>query len=402
VRELADGLPESAESAQLGLTARISLLNYGWRLGISLAEAEAMFHEAEALAVEAGDTRSRAFILSMWGVILGASGGDLREYGRIAARALELAGESGDPGLPVAMVATSYAYWLTGQYAENMAAVDRAIALADGDPTVGAGMPLGCPYAWALGWKGFLNVDLGDLNEARRLIEQARKVAGDHGDIEVAGWTHMWSVMRAYYAGETESALPHAQQAVDIAERMGGSFSRAHAWTWFGVAEQMRGEWQRSIDAIERGSELAREGRTAVESEAWRLALLAKSYLGLGDPQRALALVEQAVAMAEAQGQEQARADIQLALARVLLGSPGPVPVEQVEAALARTLAVARGRNGKIFEPFVHAERAELARQTGDDEGHQRELREAYRLFGECGATGHCERLELELALLAT
>jgi class 3 adenylate cyclase/tetratricopeptide (TPR) repeat protein len=399
VRELADGLPESAESAKLGLTARISLLNFGWRLGISRPEAEAMFHEAEAMAVEAGDMPSRAFILSMWGAILGAGGGDLREYARLAARALELAGESGDPVLPVAMVATSYAYWLTGQYAENMAAVDRAIALADGDPTVGAGMPLGCPYAWALGWKGYLNADLGDLDEARRLIEQGRKVAGDHGDIEVAGWTHMWSTMRAFYAGEAESALPHAQQALEIAERMGGSFSRAHAWTWLGVAERMRGEWQRSIDAIERGSELAREGRTAVEAEPWRLALLAESYLGLGDPQRALALVQQAVTLGDEQGQEQARPHIQLALARVLLGSPGPLPVQEVEAALARTLEAARAKNAKIFEPFVHAERAELAHQTGDDEGHQRELGEAYRLFVECGASGHAERLERELAL---
>ena len=397
VRELADGLPESAESAELGLTARISLLNYGWRLGISRKEAEVMFYEAEALATQAGDIPSQAIVLSMWGAILGAGGGDLREYGRIAARALELADESGDPALPVAMVATSYAYWLTGQNAENMATVDRAIARANGDPTVGAGMPLGCPYAWALGWKGYLNTELGNLDEARRLIEQARRVAGDQNDIEVVGWTHMWSTDRAFAAGEAESALTHAQQATEIAERMGGSFSRAHAWAWLGVAERARGEWQRSIDAIERANELAREGRTAVEAEAWRLALLAESYLGSGDPQRAFALVEEAVALADSQGQEQARPHIQLALARVLLGSPGPVPVEQVEAALTRTLEAARARDARMFEPFVHAERAELARRTGDNERHQQELREAHRLFVECGATGHAERLELEL-----
>ena len=44
---------------------------------------------------------------------------------------------------------------------------------------------------------------------------------------------------------------------------------------------------------------------------------------------------------------------------------------------------------------------AELARQSGDEEGHERELREAHRLFTEIGASGHAERLAGELAMPA-
>ena len=34
--------------------------------------------------------------------------------------------------------------------------------------------------------------------------------------------------------------LGHAQQALEIAERIGDSFSRSWAWFWLGMAEVMR------------------------------------------------------------------------------------------------------------------------------------------------------------------
>jgi hypothetical protein len=40
----------------------------------------------------------------------------------------------------------------------------------------------------------------------------------------------------------------------------------------------------------------------------------------------------------------------------------------------------------KSYEPFLHVERAELARLVGDESTRQRELREAHRLFLEIGA----------------
>ena len=42
--------------------------------------------------------------------------------------------------------------------------------------------------------------------------------------------------------------------------------------------------------------------------------------------------------------------------------------------------------------------RAELARRRGDDEACLRQLREAHRLYTEMGATGHAERVALELS----
>jgi hypothetical protein len=136
--------------------------------------------------------------------------------------------------------------------------------------------------------------------------------------------------------------------------------------------------------------------------EALRLALLSESYLGLGDEERARALVTKGVEAARAQGNVVSETFATLSLARVLLGSAGAAAREQIEAALARALQLARETGAKVHEPLVHVELAELARQSGDEEGHERELREAHRLFSEIGASGHAERLQAELAMPAS
>jgi hypothetical protein len=50
------------------------------------------------------------------------------------------------------------------------------------------------------------------------------------------------------------------------------------------------------------------------------------------------------------------------------------------------------------FEPFLHAERAELARLTGDEAARERELHEAHRLFTEIGAPIRAAEVAKELA----
>jgi len=401
VRELADALPKSEETVALGLEARISLLNYGWRLGISPDEPQALFNEAERIASETGDVSSRAILLSSYATVRGLGDGDVREFARLDRQAMSLAEESGDPALYVGL-GSPYALFLVGEYREAVAMCDRAIELADGDPTVGAGIIFGCPYALAHEVKGWVLAELGELEEARRLIEQGRKLAREQGDNEVVGWSHYFSTWLAYFQGEPETALTHAQQSLETAEQIGSPFSRAHEWLILGLAERMRGEWQRAIEALDRSGAIVRESRTGVEAEAWRLALLGESYLGLGDPERARALAQEGLDVARARGNVLYETHASLALARVLLGSAGAGAAADVQPLLARALELARQTGAKAFEPLVHVELAELARQNGDEDGHKRELREAHRLFTEIGASGHAERLAGELATPAS
>jgi adenylate cyclase len=403
VKELAGDLPDSEETIALGITARLFALQFAWRLGISHEEAEQVFTEAERMATKAGDIRSRALLLSVFGLIRGSNDGDLQAFITLARQATALAEEAGDPALYLTVgPAFAYALFNAGNYHEAAAILDRALELADGDVTIGAGGVLGCPYANALIFRGGYLLYLGELAHGRDLIEQGIKVAREQGDIEVVGWGHMWRTFLCWASGEPEAALGHAQHTLEIAERIGDSFSRAMAWFFLGMAEEIRGESQEAIEAIERSQAIARERRTAAENESWRLVRLAEAHLALGDRDRARSLVEEGVDLARSSGQAAVEAFGCLTLARVLLASDRRAPQAEIETALDRALQLASTMDAKLVVPMIHVERAELARLSGDDEGREHELRDAHRLYTEMGATGHAERLAGELSTIAS
>ena len=70
----------------------------------------------------------------------------------------------------------------------------------------------------------------------------------------------------------------------------------------------------------------------------------------------------------------------------------------ETQAALAEADAWLEMSGAKSYEPFLHVERAELARLVGDDTARRRELREAYRLFTQIGAPIRAEEVAKELA----
>ncbi len=72
---------------------------------------------------------------------------------------------------------------------------------------------------------------------------------------------------------------------------------------------------------------------------------------------------------------------------------------DEVECLLDESAALIEEHGILLFAPTWHGRRAKLAALLRDDAGRERELREAHRLFGEIGATGHAERLGRELGL---
>jgi tetratricopeptide (TPR) repeat protein len=129
--------------------------------------------------------------------------------------------------------------------------------------------------------------------------------------------------------------------------------------------------------------------------------ILGEAYLGLGEAERALNLLREAVALMRSREQA-AEAVANVALARALLRSERLAAREEIESALERARELTRRTGMRSVEPMIHVELAELAHQGGDQEERQQELREAHRLFTEIGATGHAERLVSELAMPAS
>jgi adenylate cyclase len=398
VRDLADALPDSAAAAQLRLQARTSLLNYGWRLGIGRDEREALFTETERMASQLDDPVARALLLFAYGAAIGLGEGRQLESAALQREALALAEDAGDAALYVGLSLGAYSSFIVGDYQEAVAIYDRAIELAGGDPTMGAGIILAGPYANCHIFKGLALAPLGRLEEARRLFEQGRAIAEEQRDIEVVGWSHMWSVWVAYFSGLPDAAVAHGREALRIAERIGGSFSQTVAWFHMGGAELMRGDWPRAIEALERSAETARANRHG-EHDGWRLALLGEAYLADGDADRARGLAAEGAEVAHERGILFEETHATLALARVLLGSVGTNAGDEIEQALGRAATLAHETGARAFEPLVHVERAEFARLCGDHDGCEHELREAHRLFLQIDAFGHARRLAADLGL---
>ena len=122
--------------------------------------------------------------------------------------AVALAEESADPAIYITVAGTSYGMFVLGEFRDAIATVNRALELANGDPTVGAGLSVGCPYAYCLIFKGGYVANLGELDEATELIGRGTAMAREQGDIETAGWGHMWQTWLADYKGTPMALLP--------------------------------------------------------------------------------------------------------------------------------------------------------------------------------------------------
>jgi adenylate cyclase len=401
VRELTDTVPDEDGSAELGLAARIFSLQFAWRLGTSHEDAEATFKEAESMAAKAGDVRSRAILLALYGGIRGTNDGDAQEAARLSRQAVAIAEESGDAVVHMSLGAASYSFFRVGEYEESIRMLDRALELAGDDTDVAAGVGVGCPYAYCLIFKGGAMVNLGELAAARESIDRGMALAREKGDIETVGWGHMWCTWHAYLSGDDEGVLSHARQTVEIADRIGDSFSRVWSWQWLGVAEILGQNWDQAIEALERSQEIASERRAAVDAESWRLNFLGQAYVGAGDVERGRHLIEQALDSARASGQPPNEAFAASALASTLIDHEWPQGRARAEELLARALEVTRATGARGIEPMIHATIAKLGERSGDEERRVRELQEAHRLLTEIGATANAERLAGELAALA-
>jgi class 3 adenylate cyclase/tetratricopeptide (TPR) repeat protein len=399
LHELLQSAAPSAEVAAMDIAACTQLLTLGLRVGMSQEEAADTFAHGQALAEQSGDLRSLARLLSTYGMVRGTAG-DTDEAVAYIARAVRLAEDSADTGLRLALWITMMLSQLfSGLLHEALRSTDEAIAFSGEDPKLGADVAGFSPYIFLILYRGTILIALGRLPEARRDLDRALELAREHGELELLGMAHGFQTLLAYYVGAVDVTLDHARQAIEIAEKIGSALSRGQAYGMLGVAHLAREEWDDAVAAFQQDLAISRERHTGLVAEAASLAMLAGAYLRRGDVARARATAEEALAVARRRGSRLFECDAQLALARVLLRSDGATAQRAIAAALDAALTLIEATGLKSREPFVHLERAELARVTGDEATRERERRAAHRLLVEMGATLHAERLAKEITI---
>lgn len=153
----------------------------------------------------------------------------------------------------------------------------------------------------------------------------------------------------------------------------------------------------RDLESLEHALAIARERRTALESEARYVSWLAEACLGAGDLTRARALAEESVALGRRIGMPTDLVYAQRALALLLI-QEGVAAGPAIHAALDDAERLIAETGATSLAPLVLFDRAELARLEGDSGAREGAPREAKKLFTEIGAPARVQQIEMLLA----
>ncbi|MGN6664296.1 MAG: adenylate/guanylate cyclase domain-containing protein [Solirubrobacterales bacterium] len=341
VMELADGLEEDEEVANLAIHSRLLQLQYAWRVGMSREEEERLAGEAEEIATRRNDLHSLALLKVATAVRPG-----LPHHGPTWLEAVRetvaLADQSGDRHLRAAIRgAGAYAYLCNADFEGFERILDEMLEIVGDDGSVGAGIILGSPIAWGLMGKGMVRREKLEFEEAEELFERALRTALDEDDPETASWVRS-NQASLVIRRDPEAALAIARRNLELTDRLGDVFSRSLALSNLAWAQLVAEESEGALESIEESERLYREAMdNGGEMEGWRGQLRARALIQVGRVDEALEVAERAA---------------RIAGEREMLWT---YPVATLTLARARTAAGVDGAD----EAFEEAER--VARETG-------------------------------------
>jgi class 3 adenylate cyclase len=399
VRELAPGIADESERDALALQACVQLFRLGWRMGGSEAESEAVFAEGRALAEQSGDRNALARLIGFYGLMRNQQIGSAHDYVRYGEEAAAIAAETGDRALRAAIgTFPVFGHYFAGDGRAVLDGSERVLAEVGSDDTLGKEIAGYGPRAAMFEIRIFAFTFLGRFEEARKAVEESKRVSEGAGEREVLSWSLYAEPALAYAVGGPESGLSDAQRCLEIAEELDNESSRVLAYAALGYAHLVEAQPAAARDALLESVRITREHRSQLSHLPVVLALLSEAQLALGEHAAALAAARQGIEVGSVGGGRYVEAQAQLALVCALLSTDGALPRAEIESMLARAEDLVASVGARALSPRILELRARLARSLGDEAASERTLREALHLYREIGATGHAERLARELA----
>ncbi len=398
VRQLLDTLPETPENLAERAAVCAQMMIHLARVGDVEELGTTLFREGRELATRSGDHNVLSQVLSCFGYLRVFSG-DVREVLDLVLEAVRRADETKDIALRVFVrFCLTNSYYQIPRLHEGLAVAEEGLRLAHGDLSLG-GDRLGFSPSLGLSWwRGAALNLLGRPREGAAELDRVIELAHASQQLLPIYVSHAFHVDRCEVTGEVTSALAHGREAVNYAEQMGTQFSRIYAYSALGLANILNHACSEALEALDEALAIGRE-RKLLMTEGRVLGLIAAAHLGLGDFTKALALADEAIAVSRQRGCRMWEYGALVTRIRALRESRGLEATNEIEAALAEAEAWLEMSGAKSYEPFLHVERAELARLTGDEATRQRELREAHRLFTEIGAPIRASEVARELGL---
>ena len=269
------------------------------------------------------------------------------------------------PEASVAHRAAGITCWFAGDYREARDRLERALALFE----PGRDDDLAYRFGWDPGVAAMANLaaatwPLGEVDRAISLIDRMKTRAAGLTHVGTLAAGKLYAAMFELTRGDHLRATPDAYELVRLAreQEMGGMF-RAFGMYLEGWASAASGASGSGLEDMRRGVEQLREQNVLFFDGLLKIAL-AEAEARAGDPDRALAILDEAVATCDRLGYRAFEAELHRARGETLLKGDvaNPAPAEE---ALLTAIAAATQQETRSFELRAALSLAKLYQSTG-------------------------------------
>ena len=219
------------------------------------------------------------------------------------------------------------------------------------------------PGVAAMAYLAFASWPLGEVDRAISLIERMQTRIADLTHVGTLALGRMLAALFELMRGDHARAAPNAFELARLAREHDLPMWRAFGLFLEGWGSAVSGAVGGGLDDMRRGAELLREQNVLVFDGLLKIALT-EAEARAGDPARAIAILDDELAMCDRTGNRAFAAELHRVRAEMLLrrDSVNPAPAEQ---AFLAAVAVARQQGTRSFELRAALALAKLYQSAG-------------------------------------
>ena len=397
---LADNEEVKADAAR---RQRLTQLNIAYGNALFAARGPGAPETTEAFAKAresaSGDKNASGRLGADYGLWVGSyTRGDLpsmRAHAAVFLSDVEVRPDS--PEACVAHRAAGITCWFAGEYRDARDHLERALSLfrpgRDDDLAFRFGWDAGVA---AMASHAFASWPLGEVDRAVSLIDRMQTRAASLNHVGTLAFGKMYAALFELMRGDHAGTAPNASELARLARDHDLNLWRAFGVFLEGWATAASGAIGEGLEDMRRGAELLREQNVLGFDGLLKIALT-EAEAQSGDPDRAVAILDEALVTVDRLGFRAFEAELHRARGEILLkrDPASPAPAEE---AFQTAIAVAKQQSTRSFELRAALALAKLCQSTGHPADAQAVLAPALDGFAR---TSQFPEIEEALALLA-